>query len=345
MNKRKIWKIFDSTVKILFSEPQYLVQFLQAVLPPALVKSTDWNAVSVLSELLPDSSGMSERPIYADLIVQLPQVGDAPEKICSIIEIKSDDVRGYEKQLSDYSHSAQRKHPQCELIACVLFYCGRKPWNPSEQTGLSEGLGPARSVLVNKRIIHTSVHSQKLVAKTEGGLKVGMIALREMPAIATQAELWQFVDEVVLPVLDEDRQIFKLLVKFGLQMIEGDIDEEQIEQYIDDVEGGHEIMTIAENLVMRGESLGIERGRTEGERLGIEKGERLGIEKGELRGIKKGERLGIERGERRGIEKERLEVAQRMLANELQQRCCARSHRSKHIRNRDATPFTERLVA
>ena len=141
MNKRKIWKIFDSTVKILFSEPQYLVQFLQAVLPPALVKSTDWNAISVLSGMLPDSSGMSERPIYADLIVQLPQVGDAPEKICSIIEIKSDDVRGYEKQLSDYSHSAQRKHPQCELIACVLFYCGRKPWNPSEQTGLSEGAG------------------------------------------------------------------------------------------------------------------------------------------------------------------------------------------------------------
>ena len=190
----------------------------------------------------------SDRRIYADLIVHLPQVGDAPEKICSIIEIKSDDVRGYEKQLFDYSHSAQRKHPQCELIACVLFYCGRKPWNPSEQTGLSEGLESARSVLVNKRIIHTSVHSQKLVAKTEGGLKVGMIALREMPAIATQAELWQFVDEVVLPVLDEDRQIFKLLVKFGLQMIEGDIDEEQIEQYIDDVEGGHEIMTIAENL-------------------------------------------------------------------------------------------------
>ena len=154
----------------------------------------------------------------------------------------------------------------------MLFYCGRKPWNPSEQTGLSEGLESARSVLVNKRIIHTSVHSQKLVAKTEGGLKVGMIALREMPAIATQAELWQFVDEVVLPVLDEDRQIFKLLVKFGLQMIEGDIDEEQIEQYIDNVEGGHEIMTIAENLVMRGERRGIERGRTEGELRGIEKG-------------------------------------------------------------------------
>ena len=74
MNKRKIWKIFDSTVKALFSEPKYLVQFLQAVLPPALVKSTDWNAVSVLSGMLPDSSGMSERPIYADLIVQLPQV-------------------------------------------------------------------------------------------------------------------------------------------------------------------------------------------------------------------------------------------------------------------------------
>ena len=263
MNKRKIWKIFDSTVKILFSEPQYLVQFLQAVLPPALVKSTDWNAVSMLSGLLPDSSGMSERPIYADLIVQLPQVGDAPEKICSIIEIKSDDVRGYEKQLSDYSHSARRKHPQCELIVCVLFYCGRKPWNPSEQTGLSEGLGPARSVLEEKETIFASVHSQELVARTEGGLQVGMIALREMPAIATQAELWQFVDEVVLPVLDEDRQLFKLLVKFGLQMVEGDIDEERIEQYIDDVEGGHEIMTIAENLVMRGERRGIEKGHLE----------------------------------------------------------------------------------
>ena len=144
-----------------------------------------------------------------------------------------------------------------------------------------------------------------------------MIALREMPAIVGQAELWQFVDEVVLPVLDEDRQIFKLLVKFGLQMVEGDIDEEQIEQYIDDVEGGHEIMTIAENLVRRGEV----RGRTEGERLGIKKGERLGIKKGERLGIKKGERLGIEKGERLGIEKgERLgiekghlEVAQRML--------------------------------
>ena len=50
------------------------------------------------------------------------------------------------------------------------------------------------------------------------------------------------------------------------------IDEEQIEQYIDDVEGGHEIMTIVENLVMRGE------------RLGIRKGERLGIDKGRTEG-------------------------------------------------------------
>ena len=184
----------------------------------SLVKSTDWDAVSVLSETLPDSDGVVDRQIYADLIVHLPQVGDAPGSICSVIEIKSDDVRGYEKQLSDYSHSARRKYPQCEHIACVLLYCGRRPWSPNEPPELPEGLESAWPELATKRIMVASVHAPELLAKLWGGLRVAWISLRDMPAIASQAELWQFVDEVVLPVLDEDRQLFKRLVGFGLQM-------------------------------------------------------------------------------------------------------------------------------
>ena len=42
--------------------------------------------------------------------------------ICSVIEIKSDDVRGYDEQLDRYSSKARDKHQMCGHIVRVLFY-------------------------------------------------------------------------------------------------------------------------------------------------------------------------------------------------------------------------------
>ena len=263
MQTRNKWKIFDFMVKAALMPRKYWTELLQAVLPPSLVKSIDWEAASMLSELLPDGDGMIERFIYADMIVRLPLLGSKPGDICSVIEIKSDDVRGYDEQLDRYSSKARDKHRKCGHIVRVLLYCGRKPLRLNELEELPEELYPAWSVLVDKETIIIDVHSLGLLAKVHGGLRAALMTLRDMRAIESEEEFWQFLDEIILPVMDEDEELFNLLLWFGLRMVEIDIDEKRIKQYIEDKEGGHEAMTIMENIAERNKRIGVEEERAE----------------------------------------------------------------------------------
>ena len=196
-------------------------------------------------------------------IVRLPLLGSSPGDICSVIEIKSDDVRGYDEQLDRYSSKARDKHRKCGHIVRVLFYCGRKPLRLNELEELPERLDSALSVLVDKGTIIIDVHSLELLAKVHGGLWAALMTLRDMRAIESEEEFWQFLDEIILPVMDEDEELFNLLLWFGLRMVEIDIDEERIKQYIENKQGGHEAMTIIEHIAERRERIGIDKGRTE----------------------------------------------------------------------------------
>ena len=275
-------KLHDYVVKATLTQRRYLIELLQAALPPYITKLVNWQQVSMLSETLSELSGEPskppgplQRPIYADMAVRLPLLDPTSMCICVVIEIKSAYTRSTGLQLDRYSHAMLRRYKDCNYIIRLLFHTGRRPWSAGNQGMLPLSLAPACRLLFPFDTVIADVHDEQLLQRLHSP------GMRALVAI-DPATVWQYID----------------------------IGGEDDENHENDEKGVELIMTMAKHLIKQGHDEGLAEGLAQGRTEGLVEGRTKGRTEGLVEGRTKGRTEGLAQGRT----EERTEAARRLFS-------------------------------
>ena len=304
-------KLHDYVVKATLTQRRYLIELLQATLPPYITKLVNWKQVSMLSETLSEPSkppGPLQRPIYADMAVRLPLLEPASVCICVVIEIKSAYTRTTGLQLDRYSHAMLQRYMDCNYIIRLLFHTGRQPWPAGNQGMLPESLAPACRLLFPFDTVIADVHDEQLLQRLHSpGLRALVVTARDVWRIDSGAEYWAYVRKWLMPLARADAALCKLLLWYSLEMLQRKIhiDPATLQQYIDiggenDEKGVKLIMTMAKYLTKQGHDEGLAEGLAQGRTEGLVEGRTKGRTEGLVEGRTKGRTEGLVEGRTKG---------------------------------------------